>query len=264
VSATARVSEVAARFKRLASRTCTPRISAPRVIAPLLIALALLTSGCVYLRLLELKRQIDRFDQFFALQSRDGLAIICHTPVLRTSDIRWFGVKPETIKRVGEAERWQVRMVKQLPPGVTEKIEYDILLEFTFAQEKLTRVAIPEKYFAVMPKSFLVGVIKSLGRGKIDKTGKTIDATVSAAEVAAARPSLPSIDKLLGQPSEEREDGANTIVRYRYTPATKEPRPGVFDMHLTFHTKSGELLKWQGHTPVGRIGFDFAGDRARR
>lgn len=232
--------------------------------APLLLAVALLGSGCVYLRLLELKRQIDRFDKFFGLQAADGLAIICHTPVLRTSDIRWLGVKPETIRKVGEAERWQVRMVKQLPAGVTEKIEYDILLEFTFVQDKLTRAAVPEKYFAVMPKSFLVGVIKSLGRGKIDKSGKAIDAVVSAADVAAARPSLPSIDKLLGQPSEEREDGALTIVRYRYTPATKEPRPGVFDMHLTFHTKSGELLKWLGHTPVGRIGFDFGGDRARR
>ena len=240
------------------------RCPAPKILAPLLLTAALLGSGCVYLRLLELKRQIDRFDQFFALQSTDGLAIICHTPVLRTSDIRWFGVKPETIRRVGEAERWHVRMVKQLPPGVTEKIEYDILLEFTFAQEKLTRVAVPEKYFAVMPKSFLVGVIKSLGRGKIDKSGKAIDAIVSAADVAAARPSLPSIDKLLGQPSEEREEGTHTIVRYRYTPATQEPRPGVFDMHLTFHTRSGELLKWQGQTPVGRIGFDFGGDRTRR
>ena len=115
-----------------------------------------------------------------------------------------------------------------------------------------------------MPKSFLVGVIKSLGRGKIDKSGKAIDAIVSATEVAAARPSLPSIDKLLGQPSEEREEGVHTIVRYRYTPATQEPRPGVFDMHLTFHTNSGELLKWHGHTPVGRIGFDFGADRTRR
>jgi hypothetical protein len=235
-----------------------------RFLAPVLLVLALLGSGCVYLRLLELKHQIDRFDQFFGLQTRDGLAIVCHTPVLRTSDIRWFGVKPESIRKLGQAEHWHVRMVKQLPPGVTEKIEYDIVLEFTFAQGKLTRVAIPEKYFAVMPKAFLVGVIKSLGRGRIDKTGKRIEATVSAAEIAAARPSLPSIDKLLGQPSEEREDGANTLVRYRYTPSTKEPRPGVFDMHLTFHTRSGELLKWQGHTPVGRIGFDFGADRARR
>lgn len=227
----------------------------------LLASLALLCSGCVYLRLLELKKQIDRFDSFFGIQTHDGLAILCHTPVLRTSDVRWIGLKPESIKTLGDAEMWKVRWVKQLPPGVKEKHEYDIALELWYAHDKLTRIAIPERYFSMMPKQFVVGVIRSLGKGRISKTQKRIDATVSAAEVAAARPDLPSIDKLLGQPSEEYEDGPNTIVRYRYLPSTTEERAGMFDMHLTFETKSGELLKWQGLTPVGRVGFDFAGDR---
>ncbi len=224
-------------------------------------ALTLLLSGCVYLRLLELKQQLGKFDDFFVLHTSDGLALICQSPVLRTSDVRWIGLKPEHTKKLGHAEQWQVRWVKQLPEGVTEKLEFDITLELGFADDKLTRVAIPERYFAVMPKTFLVGVIKSLGKGKIDKSSKRIDSTVSSAEIAAARPKLPAIDKLLGVPSEEREEGENTVVRYRYVPATKESRAGVFDMHLTFHTKSGELLKWQGFTPVGRIGFDFSSDR---
>jgi hypothetical protein len=226
-----------------------------------LAALALLLSGCVYLRLLELKKQIEHFDRHFALQTQDGVAIICHTPVLRTGDLRWIGLHPETTRRLGVAEQWQVRWVKQLPPGVTETTPVDIVLELGFAQDKLTKVAIPERYFAIMPKQFLIGVIKTLGQGRVDKSQKKIEATVSAAEIAAARPSLPSIDKLLGQPTEEREEGANTFVRYRYVPSTKESRAGVFDMQLTFHTKSGELLKWQGVTPVGRIAFDFSSDR---
>ena len=235
--------------------------SARKVGVIVLAAVALLCSGCVYLRLLELKRQIDRFDQFFGLQTQDGLALICHDPVLRTEDVRWIGLMPESIKTLGAAQQWQVRWVKQLPPGVHEKAEYDIVLELGFANNRLTRVKVPERYFAVMPKHFVIGVIRSLGRGKIDKSGKRIDATVAGADVAAARPDLPSIDKLLGRPSEEYVEGANTIVRYRYVPATKESRAGVFDMHLTFETKSGELLKWQGTTPVGKIGFDFGADR---
>ena len=233
-----------------------------RVVAALgLAAFALLFSGCVYLRLLELKKQIDRFEEFFGLQSADGLAIVCHTPVLRTGDVRWIGLKPENVKTLGSAEQWQVRWIKQLPPGVKEKTEYDIVLELSFAHDRLTRVKIPERYFAVMPKHFLVGVIRSLGRGRIDKTQKKIDATISAAEIAAARPDLPSIDKLLGQPTAEWQEGPNTFVRYRYVPSTQEARAGVFEMQLTFETKSGELLNWQGTTPVGKIGFDFAADR---
>jgi hypothetical protein len=241
-------------------RDVMPR-RASRALLALLITTAFFLSGCVYLRLLELKRQLDRFDQFFTLQTTDGLAIICQTPVIRTGDVRWMGVKPETVKSIGVAEHWQVRWVKQVAAGVTEKVEYDIVLELGFVEDKLTRVAIPERYFAMMPKAFLIGVIKSVGRGKVDKSGKAIQATVSAAEVAAARPNLPSIDKLLGRPTEEREEGPLTIVRYRYVPSTKESRRGVFDMQLTFETKSGELLKWQGVTPVGKIGFDFSTDR---
>lgn len=223
--------------------------------------LALLLSGCVYLRLLEVKQQLGKFDQYFGLQTADGLAIVCHTPVLRTDDMRWIGLRPENVKRLGHAEQWQVRWVKQLPPGQTEKLEFDIVLELGFADNRLTRVAIPERYFAIMPKQFLVGVIKSLGQGRISKSNKEIAAAVSAAEIAAARPKLPAIDKLLGVPSEERVEGSTTIVRYRYVPSTKEANAGIFDMHLTFDTKSGELLKWQGFTPVGRIGFDFSADR---
>lgn len=236
----------------------TPRMWTRRMVALGLAALTLLLGGCVYLRLLELKQQLGKFDEHFALQTADGLAIVCQTPVLLSSDVRWIGLKPEKTKKLGRAEQWQVRWVKQLPEGVTEKVEFDITLELSFADDKLTRIAIPERYFAIMPKSFLIGVIKSLGKGKINQGDKRIDAAVSAAEIAAARPKLPAIDKLLGVPSEERIEGPNTIVRYRYVPATKESKAGVFDMHLTFDTKSGELLKWQGFTPVGKIGFDFA------
>jgi hypothetical protein len=225
---------------------------------------ALLLSGCVYLRFLELKKQLGRFDQFFSLRTTDGLTLICHSPVLRTDDIRWIGVKPETAKRLGRAEQWEVRWVKQLPPGVTENASYDIAIEMSFVDGKLARATVPERYFALMPKTFITGVIKSVGSGRVDKAQKGIDATVSGADVAAARPSLPSIDKLLGRPTEEKKEGANTMVRYRYIPVSPEPDPGVFEMRLTFETQSGELLKWLGITPVGRIGFDFTADRKKK
>lgn len=242
---------------RVRARAASRRRGRTRL-ALLLVAATLLLSGCVYLRLLELKKQLGKFDEFFGIQTNDGLAILCHTPVLLSDDVRWIGLKPERIKKLGLAEQWQVRWVKQLPPGIKEAIEFDITLELTFTENKLTRIAIPEKYFAMLPKRFLVGVIKSLGSGRVDKAGRRIEAAVTAAEIAAARPNLPGIDKLLGKPSEEHVEGSTTVVRYRYMPSTKEPGAGMFDMHLTFDTKSGELLKWQGLTPVGKIGFDFS------
>lgn len=233
----------------------------PRLAPLLLVVATLLLSGCVYLRLLELKLQLNRFDDKFALQTEDGLGIVCHDPVLKTSDVRWIGLYPASVNKLGRAEQWRVRWVKVLPPEVTEPAEFDIVLDLGFANDRLTRVTIPERYFKVMPKQFVIGVIKSLARGKIDQGKKQIDAKVAAADIAAARPSLPAIDKLLGLPSEEHEEGTTTLVRYQYIPDTREAKAGVFDMLLTFDTKSGELLRWRGKTPVGTIGFDFSADK---
>jgi hypothetical protein len=225
-----------------------------------LAAAALLLGGCVYLRLLELKRQLGRFDQYFSLRTDDGLGIVCHKPVVRTGDICWIGAKPETVRKLGLAEHWHLRMVKQLPPGVTEPARYDVLLEMSFADDKLTRVTIPEQYFAAIPKAFVIGVIRSFGRGEIDQAQKKIEATVGAPELAASRPRLESIDRLLGKPSETRVEGTMTVMRYRFVPATTEPDPGEFDMTLHFDTATGQLRRWHSRTPVGGIGFKFAAD----
>lgn len=228
------------------------RLSTRLVLALAAACVALLLGGCVYLRLLELKKQLGQFDRFFTLQTHHGVGLVCQQPLLTPDDIRWIGLRPEEIKKLGVAEQWQVRWIKQLPPGVTETGQFDIVIELGFVEGKLTRLAIPERYFAVMPKDFLVNIIKSLGKGQVDKSSKRIDSAVTAVP-----PDLPDIDKLLGRPSEQTVEGANTIVRYRYVPVTKEASAGVFDMRLTFHTTSGKLLEWHGKTPVGNIRFKF-------
>ncbi|HUR59779.1 MAG TPA: hypothetical protein VM029_18815 [Opitutaceae bacterium] len=222
------------------------------------ISVSSLCSGCVYLRLLELKRQLAQFERNFALQTDEGIRIICHHPLLLADDVRWIGMRPETIKKLGRAELWHVRWVKQLPPGVTEKGTFSIELDLTFADGKLSAVTIPENYFKLLPKSFVIGVIKSVGGAKVDKSARTAESVVTSGEVALAQPSMPSIEKILGRATESRVDGPHTIDRYRYIPATKEPRPGVFEMTLRFHTTSGTLLHWHGRTPIGNIAFDFA------
>lgn len=227
------------------------------VLACGLAALALLLGGCVYLRLLELKWQLDQFDRNFAVSTTEGLAIVFHHPVMRTADVRWFGAKPERVDQRGHVEHWHLRLVKQLPPGVTEAVKYDILLELSFADDRLTRLSVPEAYFAAIPKKFVLGVIRSLGRSTIDQGEKKIEATVGGDETAFSRPRLTTIDRLLGVPSEVRIEGPHTVRRYRFVPATTEPDPAAYDFTMTFDTASGDLRRWHSRTPVGGIGFKF-------
>ena len=61
-------------------------------------------------------------------------------------------MRPETIRRLGKAEQWQVRWTKQLPAGVTEKGKFFIAVDLTFANGKLSGLAIPASYFDdIMP-----------------------------------------------------------------------------------------------------------------
>ena len=240
------------------------RLAVRRILACGLAAATLLLGGCIYLRLLEVKNQLGDFDRNFALDSGDGLTLVCKTPVLRTDDVRWIGLKPETTVREQKHEQWQVRWVKDLPAGVTETGAYDLAFALGFADDRLARIAIPEKYFALMPKDFVAGVIRSVGRGRVSKLGRRLDTSVSESDIAAARPRLPAIGKLLGVPSEERAEGTETMTRFRYLPVTKEPGAAIFEMTLHFDTASGELLRWHGRTPVGNLSFNFGADREKK
>jgi hypothetical protein len=215
---------------------------------------AVLFTGCVYLRLLELKHQIAAFDRNFAVQTDDGVRIVCRNPVLLSGDVRWIGLTPERTRRVGSAEEWHVRWVKELPPTVHESGAFDITVELLFSQDKLTRVAIPERYFALMPKSLLLDLLRSLGGAKVDKGSRSVEA-----QLASSRPNLAAIEKLLGQPTERQTAAGSTLLRYRYVPvgAAGAARRAVFDMALYFQPDSGQLLRWQARTPVGNLGFNF-------
>ncbi len=225
----------------------------------LIIATSLFAS-CVYLRLLALKHQIADFDRNFAVQTTDSVRITCLHPVLLSSDVRWIGLVPERVKRLGRAAQWQVRWIKQLPPGVRETGAFDIVVELTYVDDKLTRVAIPERYFALMPKDFLIDLLRSLGTGKIDRDRRSIET-----RLAGSRPDLPQIEKLLGRPTDQAAQGPQTSMRYRYVPVgAGTTRAAVFDMSLYFDRASGALLRWQGRTPVGNIGFNFEPKSADR
>lgn len=226
-----------------------------RVAAVLLVAVGVLLGGCVYLRLLELKHQIAHFDDNFRVATDDGVRIICTHPVLLDQDVRWLGLAPEQTRRIGSAEQWQVRWVKQLPVGVHEKQDYDIVIQLLFVRHKLKRVSIPQRYFAVMPKSLLVDLLRSLGSAAVNKSGRTVNA-----RLAAAPPNLPDVEKLFGRPTDEGSQPGETWMRYRYVPATTGglARKAVFDMTVHLDQATGRMRRWEGRTPVGTVRFNFA------
>ena len=230
--------------------------------ALLLLAVTLTLGGCVYLRLLELQRQIGKFDRYFAVQSEDGIRLICQEPVVLADDVRWLGLHPASRRRVGAAEQWDVRWEKELPPGATEVGDFSLEVSLTFVEGRLSSVMIPERYFKIMPKSFLLGIIRSLGGGRVDRGARQVESEVTGTTLAEASRKLPAVRKLLGIPTSQRSENGEDVMVYRYRPVTTEAKPPGFEMVLRLEPKSGDLRHWQGRTPIGNIGFDFRGKKS--
>ena len=224
-----------------------------------LIAVVLLLSGCVYLRLLEFKRQLEAFDRYFTIEAKDGLHLGCLKPILLSEDFRWLGFTPATTQRLGQSEQWHVRWVKQLPPGVVDPVVRDLEIDLIFTEDKLTRLLIPERYFALVPKTFLVGLLRGFGTAKVDKENRLAIASYAPIgdNATEGRVLATGMAALLGPPSRQWTTGPRTMLAYRYLPTPPGARNGMFDITFTFDTASGQLVLLQGLSPVGQISFNF-------
>ncbi|ATC65454.1 hypothetical protein CMV30_16710 [Nibricoccus aquaticus] len=241
----------------------SPRRNSPRLrrtFAFSLLAATLLLSGCVYLRLLDLKRQFARFDTHFKADTSDGVRIECLKPILLPDDVRWLGVFPETVTTDGVSEKWRVRWVKDAPPGEPETAVYDVELETRFIDDRLAYVGIPERYFAFFPKELFVSLLRSTGGARIDKSSRSaeVDNTPDPAAAEIKPPTIDSIGGMLGRPNERTTRDGLEIFRYRYRAMTPEKKAKPIEMTFAFDSATGRLQTLKAKLPTDTINFRVA------
>jgi hypothetical protein len=248
--------------RRKAARKTLPSRSRSWLKVAAVAASALLLSGCVYLRLLELKHQLADFDRNFTLQTTDGLRMNFLHPVLLMDDVRFLGFEPATVRRVGAAEQWHLKWVKQVPAGSSEKGKFEIAFDLTFTEGKLSGLNISESYFAFMPKQLVIGMIKGVGGANVDKRKRTVEGNVDLAGADLPWPTRQSVSGMLGVPTEEHTEGERIIARYHCTIAAEPGHQpsndkGDIDIRLIFNAASGDMIDSQGRTPLGSIHMTF-------
>jgi len=222
--------------------------------------MALFLGGCVFLRLLKLKHQLAEFDRYFTLETDHGLRLGCVKPILLTGDLQWLGITPASTRALGHAEQWTVRWVKQVPEEVVETSIYDVTIEMVFTEGRLSRVHIPERYFALFPKAFFIDLLQGMGSARIDRSARA--AMVSLPEVTGGKPSSritrDALVEMLGRPSEERREGSRRVLAYRFIPAPPGAGTLPFDLAFTFAPAGGSLVRLQGLSRLGRMSFNIA------
>src|SRR5579884_1856892 len=85
-----------------------------RVIYLGLISLLISITGCVYLHLLEVRRQLSNFEDNFEIKDQNELTLVFLKPVLLTEDIIWLTeLGPTSEEGTEQGKLWKYTFEKQ-------------------------------------------------------------------------------------------------------------------------------------------------------
>jgi len=223
----------------------------------LLAAAAVTLSGCVYLRLLELKKQFAHFEQNFVVQPTEDFTLHCLHPVLTSSDLRWLGAEPKTITPWNNGEEWKIRWIKIPAPNTNEAFVYDMEFIARLVDGRLVEASIPKRYFAYFSKELFVNLLRSTGSAKVDRGDHQTEAqTETPAETAL--PNIKTIKGMLGGPTQQSTKAGQTVYLYRYRLDLAEPESKPAEVTFIFDPASGDLRRLMAHLPHGTLNYDFA------
>ncbi|HBG78290.1 MAG TPA: hypothetical protein DDW84_05510 [Phycisphaerales bacterium] len=190
-------------------------------------------SGCYYLRLQETKNQLANFDKYYIIEDSNQFSISAKKPTLCPDDvIRIFKSEPAAKEQTTTEMYYDYILEKQYQAEKNEQGDYNIKLRFVFVKDKLNKLLIDERLFAIIPKNAVIALAKALGSAKVDMQKRSFSLTANAGHIH-----LPDADEVvasLGKPSWQKDN--RYVYNYlRNSPNAKnaskniQPADFVFD-----------------------------------
>ncbi|MCH9699100.1 MAG: hypothetical protein K0U68_13450 [Gammaproteobacteria bacterium] len=200
----------------------------------ILLLLCLLLSGCVYLRLLELKNQFNEFDDYIIIKKDAGFSLYFKQPILEKTDILNLSkLSPTQILSDDDGEIWTYHFDKIHNPD--QHIHQPVSLVFRFRfnqQDKLQQWFFPDEFLAIVPDEFLEASLRSLGQATIFKLSRKIKADVTRLNTSASPPDQASVQKVLGPAYEIVNENTFQRFLYRFKLKTDRIEEGYEDRQI--------------------------------
>ena len=188
-----------------------------RLVQFLLILIVLSNTGCVYLRLLQVKRQLNDFHNNFNLSDDGGLTLIFKNPVLLEKDIVWLMKnKPLDAERSENGELWRYILEKHYAAANREEDNFDIPISMYFQNEKLVEITFPERFLKDLSIPLLKKMLSSMGKAAIDKVNRQLESSFEGSN-ASEIPKKKYVLNVLGIPYENKTIEGVTDFNYLYT-----------------------------------------------
>jgi hypothetical protein len=221
----------------------------------------ILLGGCIYLRLLELKRQLADFDRYFEADARDGVKLTCRKPALLDEDMAFFRLVPESRQRSGTAERWHFRWIKNPPVPGEDPARYEVAADFVFLDHQLTRVILPERLFTFIPKPLFLSILRAFGHAQVDREKRSATAHVQENAGPSGGPApltRTDLAAMLGAPMEKSNTPEGVLWHYHYRAASPDQRSGRIDVAFTLDRANSQVRRIRGLVFNSTLDVSFA------
>lgn len=233
------------------------------VLLALLVAAGL--SGCVWLRLLELKNQLADFDRHIRVEVADRHFILnlLH-PVLLSEDFTALAkLHPSRVASLPQGYRWFLDFRAEGQPG-KPRPEHTLVFAMTFTRDnRLAAFDFSPLFLEMAPAAFLEASIRSLGLGKVDRDKQQLRVDPEdLPRLAAKLPNRKTILAVLGAPAEEFAADGLKVLLYRYRAEAAPVEPGyekrrLAEAKLYFDPARDELVRLAGKFAGLKLAIDY-------
>ena len=227
----------------------------------LVLSLIILTTGCVFLRLLEVKRQLNDFNNYFQINDQNGFSLVFLNPTLHTDDILWLAKRPPTSKEVkDQVEVWTYLFEKDYRGQKDEEGNFDIPIVMLFEKDKLNEIRFPERFLKVLSKPLLARMFESMGSAEINEWNRSASSKFEGKD-SMEIPKKEQVTLVLGKPFYNRDSKSDSIFTYKYNlknDATNS-KGKQFNLWIkfAFNQLDERLLKVDGNFSRLKVSMDF-------
>lgn len=212
----------------------------------LILAVAAL-SGCVWLRLLDLKGQFEDFDRYITVPPGPGIELRFNHPVLLDEDLAFLiKSKPTARAEAGgiSVRIYAFRHVASAAGPDPQTAATALQLAVGVRDGRIFFVSLPAEVFQVIPREIALRGMRAIGRAEVDRTNRSATAAVDLAGITAQLPTRVELIALFGQPNQVTSDAGQQRLLWRFQ-------------------LQGESLRSDGKPVVAAVAFVFAPEEER-
>lgn len=215
------------------------------------------TSGCVYWRLLHVKRQLEDFHEHFAFHDGSSYTLVSLHPVLSGEDVDDIMELEPSRQGVDGDGPWRAYAFAKDPGDGSP----DLVYRFGFEGEMLRSIEFPEQFTRLYPGPVLQELLASLGAADLDREQRATRGRMIRERILEHLPDRATVRRVLGAPTlREPDDEDIDVWSYNYRPVTSTTGRRERKRHAygRFHfSPGGELVSVEAGIGKHSMRFDI-------